>query len=294
MKSVNINGKNMKEELLAQKDALHKLIRGAIEEDVGAGDITTTGALTGDEMGTAMTVAKSDTVIAGINVFKETFLFMDPEIKFTSYTDDGMTVKRGDVIAEVRGRLASILMAERTALNFFQRMCGIATMTRRFVDAVKGTGAKIIHTRKTAPGLRILDTYAVRAGGGYSHRFGLFDGALIKENHIAAAGSIAAAVRNVRRRIPITVKVEVEVENLKEVGEALQAGADVIMFDNMSIEEMKKAVKLAGGKALLEASGNVNLANVRGIAETGVDLISAGSLTHSVTAPDISLRVKTD
>lgn len=282
----------MKEELLAQKDALHKLIGTAIEEDVGAGDITTTGALTGDETGIARAVAQSDTVIAGIDVFKETFLFMDPDIKFTAYTDDGMTVKRGDVIAEVRGRLAAILMAERTALNFFQRMCGIATMTRRLVDAVKDTDAKIIHTRKTAPGLRILDTYAVRAGGGYSHRFGLFDGALIKENHIAAAGSIAAAVKNVRRRIPITVKIEVEVENLKEVEEALQAGADVIMFDNMSIEEMKEAVKLVGGRVPLEASGNVTLANVKDVAATGVNYISSGSLTHSVAATDVSLRVE--
>lgn len=282
----------MKEELLAQKDALHKLIRGAIEEDVGAGDITTAGALTGDETGIARAVAKSDTVIAGIDVFKETFLFMDPDIKFTAYTDDGMTVKRGDVIAEMRGRLAAIIVAERTALNFFQRMCGIATMTRRLVDAVKDTNAKIIHTRKTAPGLRILDTYAVRAGGGYSHRFGLFDGALIKENHIAAAGSIAAAVKNVRRRIPITVKIEVEVENLKEVEEALQAGADVIMFDNMSIEEMKEAVKLVGGRVPLEASGNVTLANVKDIAATGVNYISSGSLTHSVAAADVSLRVE--
>ncbi|MDO9585817.1 MAG: carboxylating nicotinate-nucleotide diphosphorylase [Syntrophales bacterium] len=277
---------------MAQKDALHKLIGTAIEEDVGAGDITTTGALTGGETGIARAVAQSDTVIAGIDVFKETFLFMDPDIKFTAYTDDGMTVKRGDVIAEVRGRLAAILMAERTALNFFQRMCGIATMTRRLVDAVKDTDAKIIHTRKTAPGLRILDTYAVRAGGGYSHRFGLFDGALIKENHIAAAGSIAAAVKNVRRRIPITVKIEVEVENLKEVEEALQAGADVIMFDNMSIEEMKEAVKLVGGRVPLEASGNVTLANVKDVAATGVNYISSGLLTHSVAATDVSLRVE--
>jgi nicotinate-nucleotide pyrophosphorylase (carboxylating) len=171
-------------------------------------------------------------------------------------------------------------------------MCGIATMTRRLVDAVKDTDAKIIHTRKTAPGLRIFDTYAVRTGGGYSHRFGLFDGVLIKENHIAAAGSIAAAVNNVRRRISITLKIEVEVENLKEVEVALQAGADAIMFDNMTIEEMKEAVKLVGGRVSLEASGNVTLANVKDVAATGVNYISSGALTHSVTAADISLRVE--
>jgi nicotinate-nucleotide pyrophosphorylase (carboxylating) len=282
----------MKNELLAQKDALHKLIRMAIEEDVGPGDVTTAGALTGDETGIARVVAGSDTVIAGIDVFKETFLFMDPDIKFTAYTDDGMNAKRGDVIALVQGRLAAILMAERTALNFFQRMCGIATMTRRLVDAVKDTDAKIINTRKTAPGLRIFDPYAVRTGGGYSHRFGLFDGVLIKENHIAATGSIAAAVNNVRRRIPITLKIEVEVENLKEVEVALQAGADAIMFDNMTIEEMKEAVKLVGGRVSLEASGNVTLANVKDVAATGVNYISSGALTHSVTAADISLRVE--
>jgi nicotinate-nucleotide pyrophosphorylase (carboxylating) len=282
----------MKNELLSRIDALHKLIRVAIEEDVGSGDVTTTGALTGDETGIARAVAKSDTVIAGIDVFRETFLFMCPDIKFEAYKDDGMAVQNGDVIAKVSGRLDAILMAERTALNFFQRMCGIAMMTRRFVDAVKDTDTKIIHTRKTAPGLRILDTYAVRTGGGYSHRLGLFDGALIKENHIVAAGSIAAAVRNVRHRIPITAKIEVEVENLKELKEALHAGADVIMLDNLSIEEMKEAVKLVRGRVPLEASGNVTLANIKDIAATGVNYISSGSLTNSVTAADISLRVE--
>ena len=264
----------------------------ALKEDIGSGDITTTGALTGTERGFAKAVAKSDTVIAGIGVFRETFLFIDPDIKLTAYAEDGDTVKRGDVIAALEGKLMSILMAERVALNFFQRMCGIATMTKRLVDAVKGSRAKIIHTRKTAPGLRILDTYAVRAGGGYGHRFGLFDGALIKENHIAAAGSIAAAVANVRRRIPITVKIEVEVENLQQVDEALLAGADVIMFDNMSVHDMKKAVTMVAGRVPLEASGNVTLANVKDVAETGVNYISSGALTHSTVAADISLRVE--
>lgn len=282
----------MKNELPMRKYALHKLIQTAIEEDIGPGDVTTAGALTGDEIGFAKAVAGSDMVIAGIEVFKETFLFMDTDIKFTANTSDGMSVKRGDVLAGLKGRLAAILMAERTALNFFQRMCGIATMTRRFVDAVKGSKAVIIHTRKTAPGLRVLDTCAVRAGGGRSHRFGLFDGVLIKENHIAAAGSIATAVGNVRRRIPITLKIEVEVENLEEVELAIQAGADVIMCDNMSIEDIKKAVKLVGGRVPLEASGNVTLANVKDVAATGVDYISSGALTHSVAAADISLRVE--
>jgi nicotinate-nucleotide pyrophosphorylase (carboxylating) len=282
----------MKEDMIALKGVVNKLLEMALEEDIGSGDITTTGALTGNEAGYAKAYAKSDTVIAGIDIFRETFHLVDPYITFTGHREDGQTVKRGDVIAELKGRLMSILMAERVALNVFQRMCGIATMTRSLVDAVKGSDVKIIHTRKTAPGLRIFDTYAVRAGGGFSHRFGLFDGALIKENHIAACGSIAAAVANVRRRIPITVKIEVEVERIEQVEEALRCGADVIMFDNMSIEEMKKAVKIVAGRVPLEASGNVTVANVKDVAATGVNYISSGALTHSVAAADISLRVE--
>jgi nicotinate-nucleotide pyrophosphorylase (carboxylating) len=282
----------MNEDLMAFKAAVHILIAMALTEDIGPGDVTTAGALQGNETGFAKAVAKSDTVVAGINVFRESFLFLDPDIRFTAQVEDGDKVQRGDVIAVIQGRLASILMAERTALNFLQRMCGIANQTRLLVEAVKGSEVKIIHTRKTVPGLRILDTYAVRVAGGYSHRFGLFDGALIKENHIAAAGCIAAAVANVRRRIPITVKIEVEVENLLQVDEALSAGADVIMFDNMSIEDMKKAVLIVAGRVPLEASGNVTLANVKDIAATGVNFISSGALTHSVTAADISLRVE--
>ena len=282
----------MNEDLMAFKTAVHKLIEMALTEDIGSGDLTTAGALQGSETGFAKAVAKSDTVVAGINVFRESFMFLDPDIRFTAQVKDGDKVQRGDIIAVIHGRLGSILMAERTALNFFQRMCGIATQTRRLVEAVKDSEVKIIHTRKTAPGLRILDTYAVRTAGGFSHRFGLFDGALIKENHIAAAGSIAAAVANVRRRVPITVKIEVEVENLQQVEEALIAGADVIMFDNMSIEDMKQGVAIVAGRVPLEASGNVTLANVKDVADTGVNYISSGALTHSVIAADISLRVE--
>ncbi len=281
----------MKNELMAHKAAVHRLIKMAIEEDVGAGDVTTVGALMGEETGIARAVAKSDTVIAGIDVFREVFFFVDPDIVFTAHAEDGAAAKRGDTVAELGGKLSSILIAERTALNFFQRMCGIAASTRRLVEAIKESNVKVLHTRKTAPGLRILDTYAVRVGGGYSHRFGLFDGALIKENHIEAAGGIAAAVHNVRRRIPITVKIEVEVTNLREVEEALLAGADVIMFDNMSIDEMREAVTLVAGRVPLEASGNITLANIKAVSKTGVDYISSGALTHSVTAADISLRV---
>ena len=278
-------------DIMVQKYAIHRLIQTALEEDVGAGDITTTAALTGEEVGNARAVAKSDTVVAGIDVFKETFLFLDGGLKFTSHFPDGQMVKKGDIVAEISGKLVSIMVAERVALNFFQRMCGIATMTKRFVDAIRGSKARILHTRKTVPGLRILDTYAVRTGGGSSHRFGLSDGALVKDNHIAAAGGIARAVAEVRRRIPLTVKIEVEVTNLLEVEEALSAGADIIMFDNMSLADMTAASALVAGRVLLEASGNVSLDNVKKVSETGVDFISVGALTHSVKAADISLRV---
>lgn len=282
----------MKENLLAAKGRVDKLIAMALEEDIGAGDITTSGILTGREKGIARAIAKSEMVVAGIDVFRETFLLLDSQITFALHVEDGARIKHGAVMGELQGPLLGILMAERVALNFLQRMCGIATLTSRLVEAVAGTGAKIVHTRKTAPGLRVLDTYAVRVAGGFSHRCGLFDGVLIKENHIAAAGGIAEAVAHVRRRMPHTVKVEVEVENIAEVEEALNAGAEVIMLDNMSLDEMRQAVKIVAGRALLEASGNVTLANVRDIAATGVHYISSGALTHSVTAADISLRVE--
>jgi nicotinate-nucleotide pyrophosphorylase (carboxylating) len=275
-----------------QKHALHKLIQSALEEDVGTGDITTSSILTGKETGVARAVAKSEIIVAGMDVFKEVFLFVDKRMQFAGCSEDGALVMRGKSLAEVSGNLGKILTAERVALNFLQRMCGIATFTRQYVEAVRGSGAKILDTRKTAPGLRFLDKYAVTVGGGHNHRFGLYDGVLIKDNHIAAAGGISRALERVRRRISHTLKVEVEAKNLKEVKEALRSGADVIMLDNMSVGDMRKAVSLVGGRVPLEASGNVTLANVRQIAETGVDFISIGMLTHSVPAADISLRVR--
>jgi nicotinate-nucleotide pyrophosphorylase (carboxylating) len=200
-------------------------------------------------------------------------------------------VDRGELLAEVSGRLAPILTAERVALNLLQRMCGIATATRRYADAVAGTKARILDTRKTMPGLRILDKYAVRAGGGANHRFALYDGVLIKDNHIAAAGGIGQAVRRVRERIPHTLKIEVEVRDLAGLEEALAAGADAVLLDNMGLDEMARAVQRVAGRVPLEASGNMTLERVREVAETGVDLISVGALTHSASAADISLNV---
>ncbi|MCE5263997.1 MAG: carboxylating nicotinate-nucleotide diphosphorylase [Deltaproteobacteria bacterium] len=268
-----------------------KLIRRALAEDVGMGDVTTAAALRGDERGVARVTAKEELVVAGIEVFGEVFRTQDPGLAFSTHRSDGERVEKGDLLAEIKGSLASILTAERVALNLLQRMCGIATLTRRFADAAAGTHARIVDTRKTAPGLRLLDKYAVRAGGGRNHRFALYDGVLIKDNHIVAAGGVAEAVGRVRTRIPHTLKVEVEVKNLAELEEALAAGADSILLDNMTLPEMAAAVKRVEGRIPLEASGNMTLERVPGVAATGVDLISVGALTHSAAAADISLNV---
>jgi nicotinate-nucleotide pyrophosphorylase (carboxylating) len=276
---------------MLEKEAVRKIIQRALEEDIRSGDVTTSAALAGSETGQATALAKEDLVVAGLDVFREVFRVRDAGLVFEAALSDGAWVPCGTVLATVSGSLSSILTAERVALNLFQRMCGIATLTRQFVDAVAGTKAKILDTRKTMPGLRILDKYSVQAGGGRNHRHGLYDGVLIKDNHIEAAGGITEAVRRVRRRAPFMVKIEVEVKNLAEVEEALATGAEIIMLDNMTVDEMRQAVLLIGGKALVEASGNVTLATVRPIAATGVDFISSGALTHSARAADISLKV---
>ena len=277
---------------MIQNYIIHRLIQSALEEDISTGDITTTASLTGGEVGGAKAFAKSNIIMAGIDVFRQVFLFLDNSIQFSGLCEDGRLVKRGGILAEITGNLGSILSAERVALNFLQRMCGIATLTRQYVDEIKGTQAKILDTRKTVPGLRYLDKYAVRIGGGTNHRYGLYDGILIKDNHIAAAGGISKALARVRVRIPHTLKVEVEVKNLLEVEEALVSGADIIMLDNMTNEDMRKAVAVVNRKVPLEASGNITLANVRKVAETGVDFISVGALTHSAPASDISLKIE--
>jgi len=279
---------------LIPRHAVHRLIRFALAEDIGPGDVTTASVLTGQETGTAMAVAKADMILAGIDVFRETFLFLDPNIRFTNCLEDGREIRRGGILAEFSGGLAGILTAERTALNFLQRMSGIASMTRQYVQAVAGTRARILDTRKIVPGLRILDKYAVRVGGGGNHRFALYDGVLIKDNHITAAGGITPAIERTRRNIPHTLKIEVEVKDMDEVREALAAGADAVMLDNMAPAAMSEAVRLIDGRVPVEASGNVTLATVRQIAETGVDFISVGALTHSVAAADISLLIRSD
>jgi nicotinate-nucleotide pyrophosphorylase (carboxylating) len=273
------------------RHVLKKLIRKALEEDIGAGDVTTWAALRGDERGLARAMAKEEMVVAGIEVFGEVFLSLEPALSFTARRQDGERAGKGDILAEVSGSLASILTAERVALNLFQRMSGIATLTRRYVDALSGMHAKILDTRKTMPGLRVLDKYAVRMGGGCNHRFALYDGVLIKDNHITAAGGIGPAVRRVRERIPHTLKIEVEVKDGVELEEALAAGVDAILLDNMGLAEMAHAVARVAGKIPLEASGNMTLERIRAVAETGVDMISVGAITHSAAAADISLNI---
>ena len=268
-----------------------RIIRLALEEDLFSGDLTTDAIIGPGAGGKASLVSREELVLAGLPVFKRVFEILSSEIEFECFYEDGGSVPAGGEICLLSGPLSAILKGERTALNLLQRMSGIATLTRTYVDKAGSHKARILDTRKTAPGLRLLDKYAVRMGGGFNHRLGLYDGILIKDNHIAAAGSIARAVALARQNSPHTVKVEVEVEDLPGLNEALEAGADVILLDNMSSDMMREAVRIADGRVLLEASGNINLDNVDEVAGTGVDLISIGALTHSARAVDLSLEL---
>lgn len=267
-----------------------QLLQHAIEEDIGYGDITTALLIPEESESRALYVAKANFVVAGFPFAQEVFNILDPGTEFKTFFAEGAKVRKGDILGEVSGKTTTLLAGERVSLNILQRLSGVATLTSLFVDAVMGTGAKIIDTRKTTPCLRFMEKYAVRMGGGVNHRFGLFDGLLIKDNHIEAVGSITKAVALAKEGYHLA-KIEVEVENLNDLQEAVEAGADVIMLDNMSINDMKEAVNIVQKRIPLEASGNVSLQNVREIAETGVDLISVGALTHSVIAADISLKI---
>ncbi len=268
---------------------IDRIIQNALQEDIGSGDITTAATIDPGTVIRAELVAKEDFTLAGIDVARRVFYRLDNEVAFESLSCDGHPVRRGEVFAWIKGDAATLLQGERVALNLLQRMCGIATLTSRFVEAVRGTDAAIVDTRKTTPGLKVLEKYAVRMGGGRNHRTSLYDGVLIKENHIAAAGGIATAVARARERVSHVHKIEIETQNLKEVRQALEAGADIILLDNMDLSMLREAVELVEGKALTEASGGVNLETVRDIAETGVDFISVGALTHSFRAMDISM-----
>jgi nicotinate-nucleotide pyrophosphorylase (carboxylating) len=270
---------------------IDKIISLAIEEDIDTGDITTDSLIPEKSSAVAEMTAKADGVISGLDIVRRVFQKLDTNIVWIPFKEEGEKIVHGDKIVRIEGSFRALLSAERTALNILQRMSGIATATSLYVKELEGTGTRLLDTRKTAPGMRLLDKMAVLAGGGVNHRMGLYDMALIKDNHIKVAGSISAAVRQVRSFIKPGTRVEVEVTNLEETQEAIDAGADIIMLDNMSTELMAEAVKLIGGKAETEASGNMNLGRIREVALTGVDYISAGVLTHSVTALDISMNI---
>ena len=273
------------------KSQITAFIKNALAEDIGSGDITTDSIVPEKALAQGTIVLEEDAVIAGLEIAAEVFRQLDKNVKFTSAYKDGAKALKGKVIAEISGKARALLTGERTALNILQRLSGIATRTNSFVNAVKGIDAKIVDTRKTMPNFRIFEKYAVLMGGGHNHRFGLYDAVLIKDNHIMVAGSIKKAVAMAKRNIPHTMTIEIETTNLKEVKEALTSGADIIMLDNMSIPMMRNAVAMINKKAVVEASGNINLKNVRDAALTGVDIISIGALTHSYKAVQMSMEI---
>lgn len=273
------------------RSAWQALLGLALAEDLGPGDVTSALTIAAEARGVARLEARAGLRVCGLGLAEATFLEVDPALRFEALADDGDDAAPGQPLARVAGRLRPILAAERTALNFLGRLSGIATRTRRFVEAVQGTGAAIVDTRKTLPGWRALDKYAVAVGGGVSHRTGLFDGILLKDNHVAAAGGVGAAVKSALARAPAHLRVQVEVESLADARAAVEAGADFLLLDNRAPPELSAIVQALRGRALLEASGGVTLENVRAIAETGVQRISIGGLTHSVPCADVALEL---
>ncbi len=271
--------------------SIRRLIAMALEEDLGRGDVTTQATIPPDRIAQGKITAKADLTIAGLPLVEQVLHAVDPTAGVRLLVTEGSAVQKGQVVLELWGNAAGLLIAERTLLNFLQHLSGVATLTRKFVDAIAGTNCKIIDTRKTLAGFRLLDKYAVTQGGGTNHRMGLDDGILIKDNHIAVCGGVGAAVRQARGRASALLRIEVECTNLAEVQEAIDAQADIILLDNMTTQQMADAVRLVSGRALLEASGNMSLERVREVAETGVDFISVGALTHSAPAVDLSMAV---
>ena len=272
---------------------LRRLVADFLAEDVGRGDVTTVAVVPVDHAGRARLEAREDFVLAGADIARLCFEILgEGQVEWESKAIDGDRVAASDIVALIDGPLAPILTAERTALNLLARMSGVATLTNRFAEAVAGTRARVADTRKTTPGLRMLEKYAVRIGGGVNHRFGLDDGVLIKDNHMAAAGDAAAAVRRARDHVPHTLRVEVELENLDQLDGVITAGADAVLLDNMSVEEVKRAVIEAQGRVVLEVSGGIDLNNIRDYADTGIDIISVGALTHSARSVDVALEVE--
>lgn len=277
-------------DLISMKVNADELIMRALKEDITSEDITTNAIVREKSLGEAQLICKQEGILSGINIFKRTFELLDTKATVENFYDDGDLVKKGDVVAVVKGDIRVILSGERTALNYLQRMSGIATYTREIVNMLEGSKTKLLNTRKTTPNMRIFETYSVKVGGAKNHRYNLSDGILIKDNHINAAGGVRKAVELAREYAPFVRKIEVETENLDMVKEAIEAGADIIMLDNMDKETMMKAVEIIGGRAITETSGNVNRENILQLIDIGVDYISSGALTHSAPILDFSLK----
>ena len=276
--------------MITTKLNVDELILMALREDISSEDITTNSVMREKKNGRVQLICKQEGIVAGLHIFKRTFELLDENISIKMYFKDGDSVKNKDIIAEIEGDVRVLLSGERTALNFLQRMSGIATYTNNVVKLLEGSSVKLLDTRKTTPNMRIFEKYAVKMGGGYNHRYHLSDGILLKDNHINAAGGVAEAIKMAKEYTSFVRKIEVEVENLEMMKEALDAGADIIMLDNMTPEMMKKAVAMAAGKAETECSGNITKENIKTVIETGVDYISSGALTHSAPILDVSLK----
>ena len=272
---------------------IENLIDLAITEDLGSGDITTDALINGDIKTFAKIVAKESFIVAGLDIAKKVFEKFDKESEFKFNFKDGDKISKSDVLMTINGKTAALLKAERIALNFLQRLSGIATKTMEYVLEIKGFNVRLVDTRKTTPGFRILEKYAVRVGNGFNHRMGLYDGILIKDNHIAVMNGVKNAVKKIKNRVSHLIKIEVEVSNFKEIEDALEADVDVIMLDNMNLKDVKKAVKIINKKAIVEVSGDVTKKDLKALAQAGVDIISSGSITHQATAVDISMRIET-
>jgi len=272
--------------------SIEHLIKIALEEDIGPGDITTENLVADNIKGIGEIVAKEPLVIAGLDIARQVFEHLDPDISFRPNFSDGDFIEKGKKVLEVEGELRALLMGERTALNFLQRLSGIATHVRSYMDSIANKNVRLVDTRKTTPGWRALEKYAVRIGGAHNHRMGLYDGVLIKDNHIAVCGGIKKAIESIKNNLSHLVKIEVEVSGLDGVKEALEAGADVIMLDNMDIDQIKEAIEFINGKSVVEISGGITIDSLNQLADTGVDIISAGALTHSARSVDISMQIK--
>jgi len=272
--------------------SVRQLIQSALDEDIGPGDVTTENLVDPDRMGIGTIMAKESMVVVGVSLSREIISFLDPGVKVRPFHEDGHWVNSGEIVVEFQGSLQALLKGERTALNFMQRLSGIATLVRSYVNEIKDMPVHLVDTRKTTPGLRFLEKYAVRMGGALNHRMGLYDGILIKDNHIQTCGGVGQAVNRMKEKAPHLLKIEVEVANIDQTKEAVAAGADVIMLDNMNISEMEEAVAVINKRALVEVSGNISRSKLKQLADLGVDIISIGALTHSARSVDLSMNIK--